>query len=92
MSPNTEHTAVAGNPYGLSPDAIRELAGIADTGADVWGYTNAVNLREVQAKAPHLITIGPAVQYVPGHMRQPYFGAIATDAGRDFLAGLNREA
>lgn len=76
------------NEYGISDEAVKELASIAATGADIWGYTNAVNLREVQAKAPHLIYIGNAMQKVPGHMRQPYFGAIATDAGRDWLASL----
>lgn len=76
------------NEYGISAEAVKELAGIASTGADIWGYANAVNLREVQKKAPHLIYIGPAQQEVPGHMRQPYFGAIATDSGRDWLANL----
>lgn len=78
------------NDFGLTKDEIAELAAIADTGADVWGYINARNLREVERKAPHLIIIGSAMQNVPGHMQQPYFGAIATDAGREFLANLPR--
>ena len=78
-----------GNEFGLTSDEIKELVGIAYTGADVWGYANAMHLRAVQRKAPHLLIIGDAMQKVPGHMRQPYFGAIATQAGRDFLAALS---
>lgn len=72
----------------LSHEEIAELAAVAQ-GADVWGYGNAKRLRSVQKKAPHLISICKAMEKPPGHMRQPYFGAIATEAGRDFLNALN---
>ena len=75
----------------LTHEEIAELAAVAD-GADVWGYANAKRLRAVQKKAPHLISIVRAMEKPPGHMRQPYFGAIATEAGRVALASINGAA
>lgn len=69
----------------LTPAEIEELRAVQN-GADVWGYANAMLLRSVEAKAPKLIRIVAAMQKVPGHMRQPYFGCIATKAGIAALA------
>lgn len=74
-----------GNETKLTAAEIRELRACAE-GADVWGYANAKLLRSVQTKAPHLLQIVPAMERPPGHMQQPYFGCIATDEGREFLA------
>ncbi len=68
----------------LTEDELEVLAGVKD-GADVWGYRDARLLRSVQAKRPELIEIVPAMERPPGHMRQPYFGCIATEAGRQAL-------
>lgn len=72
----------------LTVEEIEELRGVVG-GADIWGYDNAGRLRSIQRKAPDLITICQAANRPPGHMRQPYFGAITTSQGRRFLAGLN---
>lgn len=57
-------------------------------GADIWGYGDAALLREVQQYDPELIDIGRPMMAddVPGHCRQPYFGAILTNKGRAILA------
>lgn len=63
-------------------EAMRAVA----NGADVWAYGTAVDLREVQRAAPELITIGRAMMApADGAKQQPYFGAILTDAGREFV-------
>jgi len=62
--------------------ALREVEG----GADVWGYGIAVNLRSVEKKRPELLKICRAKARLAGHLRQPYFGAVATVEGRKFLA------
>lgn len=71
----------------LTAEEIAELAAVSE-GADVWGYSNAMRLRSVQRKAPQLINICKAMEQPPGHMQQPYFGAIATRAGLDFLSRI----
>lgn len=63
--------------------ALRAVA----NGADVWSYDIAMALRGVQKKAPKLVSIVKAKERPPGHMPQPYFGAVATDAGRALLEG-----
>ncbi|CUJ53169.1 Uncharacterised protein [Achromobacter xylosoxidans] len=71
-------------------EAMRAVA----NGADVWAYGTAVDLREVQRAAPELITIGRAMMAPDdGAKKQPYFGAVLTDAGREFvgLATRNQE-
>lgn len=76
----------------LTHEEIAELAAVAH-GADVWGYNNAKLLRSIQKKAPHLINICKAM-YKPktGAEQLPYFGAIATDAGRTALARIGGES
>lgn len=73
----------------LTAEEIAELRGVVN-GADVWGYGNAKRLRSIQKKAPDLIDIVPAMNRPPGHERQPYFGCIATAAGRQFLRTIKR--
>lgn len=69
----------------LTHEEIAVLIDVQD-GADVWGYPEAKLLRSIQQKAPDLINIGKALESVPGHMRQPYFGCIATSKARRALA------
>jgi hypothetical protein len=68
----------------LTAAEIVELRGVHH-GADIWGYENAMHLRSIQRKAPELIDIVSAKTRPAGHMRQPYFGCIATKAGRKYL-------
>jgi len=75
----------------LTVEEIAELRGVVK-GADVWGYANAGRLRSIQKKAPDLLDIVPAMDKPPGHMQQPYFGCIATAAGRKYLRALSRKA
>lgn len=52
------------------------------SGADVYNYLIAGNLRSVQKKQPDLIQIGKAMAYEgDGTDQMPYFGAIATKKG-----------
>lgn len=51
-------------------------------GADITGYDLAKTLRGIEAKAPHLIDIGPEMGQYDVRDKLPYFGAIATAAGR----------
>lgn len=89
---HTDTAALAAKPADalatLSPEEIDELRGVVG-GADIWGYANAGRLRSIQKKAPHLIEIVRAMASPPGHMQQPYFGCIATKAGRAALAALD---
>jgi hypothetical protein len=73
----------------LTTDEIAELRGVLK-GADVWGRPNAMRLRSIQKKAPELIDIVPAMDKPPGHMQQPFFGCIATAAGRQFLRAIDK--
>jgi hypothetical protein len=77
------------NNIQLTEDEITELRGVAK-GADIWGYANASRLRSIQKKAPELIDIVPAMDKSPGHMQRPYFGCIATAAGREYLRTVSR--
>lgn len=65
----------------------RALARVRN-GADVYSYELAGVLREIERQHPGLISIGPA-QMVKhdGTGIEPYFGAIATPAGRKALRG-----
>jgi hypothetical protein len=56
------------------------------SGSDVWSYIDAKLLREVEAAYPEFIQIGPCAADIPGHKRQPYFGAILTPRGIHALA------
>lgn len=75
----------------LTDEEMAELAAVKN-GADIWGYRNAQLLRSIQKKRPELIEIVPAMECPPGHLRQPYFGCIATDAGRALLRAAARRA
>lgn len=56
-------------------------------GADVYGYEPARFFREVSHLNPPLVEIvRPAAAPKNGALRQPYFGAILTAAGRAALA------
>ena len=60
-------------------------------GADVYSYSIAVRLREVQRAFPRLLDIGPAMNSpADGAAQQPYFGAILTARGRTAIAALRR--
>lgn len=50
-------------------------------GADITGYALAKTLRQIAAKAPAFIDIGPAMREYSIHEHRAYFGAIATKAG-----------
>jgi hypothetical protein len=70
----------------LTPDQLRVL-GLAEGGADVWGYTEAMAVREIRRLHPQLIRIvKPRGAPKDGAQQQPYFGVIAKKAGRDLLA------
>ncbi len=84
MSALTESTTLD-----LTPEEIVDLRGVLN-GADVWGYANAKHLRSIQKKRPELIRIVKAHERPPGHCRQPYFGCIATAAGRKYLRNLSK--
>lgn len=63
-------------------DALRQV----EHGADVYGYGIARDLRAIQRKAPELVSIGKAQMYRGNGVGVvPYFGAIATAAGRKVL-------
>jgi len=78
---------VSGPAGALSALTHEEVAALelVRAGADVWGYGEAMALRSVQKKAPGLITICKAMEQPAGHLRRPYFGAIATSKGRAAL-------
>jgi hypothetical protein len=74
----------------LSRDQRAAMSAVA-YGADVYSYSIALRLREVQRTHPDLIDIGPAMGAPQnGAERQPYFGAILTAAGRMAIARLAR--
>lgn len=57
-----------------------------ENGADIYGYEPARFFREVSRLDPPLVEITePAAPPRNGAMRQPYFGAILTSAGRAAL-------
>lgn len=58
-------------------------------GADVWDMFIARDLREVERRAPELISITKPMMFRgTGAERMPYFGAILTKAGRAALREL----
>lgn len=74
----------------LTESQIKTMAAVSE-GADVYGYGSATDLRAVQRECPDLITITKPQAYEgDGTDRMPYFGAILTDLGRNFIneAGL----
>lgn len=72
----------------LTNEHCNALVAILD-GADVYSIRLAKALREIQRRAPHLVSIVPA-KNAPrnGAARPPYFGAIATPSGRQVLVEL----
>ena len=68
---------------------LRSLRAVKD-GADVYSLTVAKELREIEARFPSLVWIGEPMMYQgDGTDVVPYFGAIATSAGKRALrAGL----
>src|SRR5574340_1198704 len=69
----------------LTADELSALRKV-EHGADVYAYGIARDLRAIQRKAPELVSIGkPRMYRGDGTDRVPYFGAIATAAGRKFL-------
>lgn len=59
------------------------LAAVRD-GADIYSYALAGTLRKIERDHPEMIHIGEPQMYKgDGTDRVPYFGAIATEAGRD---------
>lgn len=54
-------------------------------GADVPDYLGAMKLREIERKRPELVSIGPIRGKYGKGERLPYFGAILTDEGIQFL-------
>jgi hypothetical protein len=70
----------------ISSQQIKSMAAVAN-GADVYNYGIALDLREVKSARPELIKITKPQAYSgDGTDEMPYFGAILTDLGRDFVA------
>lgn len=79
----TEYTDLSIDP--LLPREKEALQSVR-SGRDIWNFGLASDLRQVEKKCPHLLTICPAMNAPKdGTQRQPYFGCIATDAGREYL-------
>lgn len=80
------------NPdFKLTAEHFDSMAGCIN-GADVYGYTDARLLREVETHKPELIEIC-AAQNAPsdGAKKQPYFGAILTKAGKKEVKEWRKE-
>lgn len=54
-------------------------------GADVFGYGEAMRLRELQRQGSDAFEITPRMGQYDGAEQLPYFGAILTNAGRELL-------
>lgn len=71
--------------YELTPEELAAIESVRD-GADVFGYSLAVDLRAIDNRYPgKLVQIVEAQGEYDAVGRLPYFGAIATDAGRRLL-------
>ncbi|MCR6108671.1 hypothetical protein HXA34_20460 [Salipaludibacillus agaradhaerens] len=75
----------------LNSKHIEEMRGIEE-GATIWGYVNAKLLREVQRFDHELITVVSVKELevienttYDGSGKLPYFGAILTKKGKEFL-------
>jgi len=65
---------------------MRVLTAVRD-GADIYSRQVAMLLRQMARRRPPLVDIVEAMGAPEnGAARQPYFGCIATGAGRDLLA------
>lgn len=73
----------------MNRDRELEVLQAVAEGADVYAYELAVDLREIERESPGLIFIcEPKDAPQGGTERQPYFGCIATDAGRARIRAL----
>lgn len=75
----------------LSEEHFKVMHAVRD-GATIWGYYEAMKLREVQNFNQELITIVGIADLeriigleFDGAKRMPYFGAILTRKGKEFL-------
>jgi len=69
----------------LTPAQVEAMAGAAN-GADIYSPRLAADLRKAQSACPDLIAItNPQAYEGDGTDRMPYFGAILTDLGRQFI-------
>ncbi len=62
-------------------EALKQVVG----GADVLGYSLAKTLREIERNAPELICICDRQSEYGVRDRLPYFGAIVTKKGLEYL-------
>jgi len=70
----------------LQPSEVRLLEYLAQvSGTDIWGFGDAVDGRKLEQVGLVIIT---EAQRKPknGAERQPYYGIMISDAGRDWLA------
>jgi len=63
-----------------------ELLARIGEGADIWGYTEAQQARQLEKLG--LVRIVEPMADPPGNERQPYFGVVLTAAGRTTLRSL----
>ncbi len=68
--------------------ALREVVG----GADVFSHHTARILREIETIAPELIEIGHPMGVYKAIDEHPYFGAIVTRCGIEFLEATKTNA
>jgi hypothetical protein len=64
--------------------ALKQVIG----GADVFGYSLAKSLREIEKIAPELIYICDRQGDYKGYEQLPYFGAIVTKSGIEYLKNI----
>lgn len=82
----------------MKKEHIEQMESIQN-GATIWGYKNALLLREVQVYDSELITIIDDLEELErienkvydGTGRLPYFGAILTEKGKSFINDFNSE-
>lgn len=71
--------------YELTTDEMSALRSV-EGGADVYSMDLAMRLREIEKKAPELLTIcEPQAYEGDGTDQMPYFGCIVTAAGKKAL-------
>ena len=71
----------------LTEDHFKAMEAVRN-GAEVFGYTTAQALRQVERNAPHLVHITPPMGNYKPYEQHPYFGAILTAAGKEYLDNL----
>lgn len=67
--------------------ALREVVG----GADVFSRHTAKVLREIEVIAPELIEIGHPMGVYKAIDEHPYFGAIVTRCGVEYLENIKKQ-